>query len=187
MKHPSRPALVLLALALPPLAATAVADDTISVHYFDPRPDMPRDAVTNGFPYAGETDLATGWYVVTGAVSVAERIRIEGDVNLVLANGAELVAEKGIGVNALFDDVENILSIWAQGTNASAGRLTATAPTNAAAIGGDESCGTVCVYGGRISAVGGEGGAGIGSGSGTVENGPSFGAKQKSILKWCSK
>ena len=138
-----------------------VRPPAVSVPYFDPRPDRPHETSTNCIPYAGETDLVTGWYVVTGAVTVADRIMVEGDVNLVLADGASLTAENGIGVSTWRADGFNpSFSVFAQSTNtAAAGSLAATVLGEeyggCAAIGGDPGtdCGAIVICGGRVSAA----------------------------------
>ena len=39
------------------------------------------------------------WYIVNDSIEIAERIKVEGEVHLILANGIEFVASNGISVN----------------------------------------------------------------------------------------
>ncbi len=119
-------------------------------------------------PYFGQDTLTSGWYVVTGAVTNANRIEVSGSVNLILKDGAELAANSGINV-AVEGGVTNSLAIWAQsdaeaeGNNA--GRLTATGSSYDAGIGGGYMVagGNVYIYGCAVVATGADG-AGIGGG-----------------------
>ena len=118
--------------------------------------------------YAGQTALDSGWYVVTNAVTNDARIVVSGDVNLILADGAELVAKKGVNV-AVANNTTNSLTVWAQSDGEGMGSLTATqmdVSQYQSAIGGDagQQGGTVVINGGRVSATGL--GAGIGGGDG---------------------
>ncbi len=114
-------------------------------------------------PYAGQTELPTGWYVVSGVITNGTRITVNGDVNLVLRDNSELAAMEGVNVAG-----GNSLTIWAQSTNSVAGRLTATGVWGGAGIGGSPygSGGTVTINGGTVTATGGQCGAGIGGGEG---------------------
>ena len=125
-------------------------------HYLDPTDPAHPEKVCQDFTVmTSQTTLTSGWYVVAGAVTNGNRIYVSGDVNLILTDGAELAANSGITV-----DWENRLTIWAQSTNAVAGKLTA--------IGGGDggSCGAVTINGGTVEAHGGYEGAGIGGGDG---------------------
>lgn len=115
------------------------------------------------------TSLSAGWYVVKGTVSISSTVTVTGDVKLILADGCSLTVtgttttgmyKAGINVAA-----GNSLTIYAQENGT--GSLTATAGSNGAGIGGDESqtCGTVTIYGGNITAnSNSQYGAGIGGG-----------------------
>ena len=113
------------------------------------------------------TTWKSGWYVVSGTVTLSGRVYISGDVHLILADGCRLDASSGgISVNS-----GKSLTIYAQSTGGSMGELTAVATSNGyAGIGGDSgSCGTITVNGGKITATGGGGtntaaGSGIGCG-----------------------
>ncbi len=135
---------------------------------------------------AGEVIWDAGWYVVNGAVSISEPITVNGDVNLILADGCDLNAKKGIVVTT-----DNSLTIYAQSEGS--GKLTATGTgttgsvpdgeKNASAgIGGSVTSvnsGDITIHGGVIHAAGGtsdwNGAAGIGGGAAKVEDGGSSG------------
>ena len=80
---------------------------------------------------SGTTDWGTGWYAVTGNVTVSDRITVTGDVHLILRDDCTLTAEKGITVAE-----GNSLTIYGQigGT----GALVATGDENCAGIGGGD-------------------------------------------------
>ena len=105
------------------------------------------------------TEAAPAWYVVKGAVSIKERIKVSGKVYLILTDGCSLEAEKGMNVAA-----GNSLTIYAQSIGEDAGTLTATGDDGAGIGGGrSESSGEITICGGIIKATG-ESGAGIGGG-----------------------
>lgn len=131
--------------------------------------------VTDSTTTWGEPNGVT-WYVVKKNVTISSRITVNGNVSLILCNGAKLTASRGITVA----DGGNILNIYAQSTDeATMGELIATGrPHNSysgtefadAGIGGTEgSAGIITINGGKITATGGyyyvaQGGAGIGGG-----------------------
>lgn len=109
------------------------------------------------------TTMSTGWYAVTDSVNNSNRITVNGNVNLILCDGATLTANRGITVEG-----NNSLTIWEQ-TNGT-GRLTIDLSKNAdafqnAGIGGtyNNACGSVTINGGILNVIGVQG-AGIGSG-----------------------
>ena len=139
-------------------------------------------------------DSYSSWWIVNSDVTVNTRITMDGDINLLLCDGATLNAPKGITVND-----NNSLTVWQQsgGTgaleindnqvdndNAGIGRagqwgnsgeitinggvLTVTGGSNGAGIGGayEGTAGEVTINGGNITATGKEFGAGIGGGMG---------------------
>ena len=118
------------------------------------------------------TTIQSGWYVVSDDVTVTDRIKVSGDVHLVLCDGATLTAETGISVTD-----GNSLTIYSQSGNT--GTLMATihdSKTNDlhAAIGGDRyrkfpqdtgtpvKAGTITIHGGVINATACFESAGIG-------------------------
>ena len=105
------------------------------------------------------TALSDGWYAVKGDVTVSDRITINGDVHLILTDGFTLNAKRGINLPE-----NSTLSIYGQ--SGGTGKLNAESG-NKTAIGGEdeESCGTLNVYGGQVSAE--SSGTAIGGGSST--------------------
>ena len=101
-----------------------------------------------------------GWYVVTGDVAISGRVTVSGEVHLILADGCSLTTG-GITV-----EPDNSLSVYAQEDGT--GSLTANGSEDAAGIGGSargKNGGTITIYGGHITAQGGNNGSGIGSGN----------------------
>ena len=69
-------------------------------------------------PHSSEWN--SGWYVVNGAVTISNRIEVNGNVNLILADNAQLTASGGIHVTR-----NNGLTIW-ESSKEGSGKLTAT-------------------------------------------------------------
>ena len=119
-----------------------------------------------------------GWYVVSGNVTIDQRVAVSGDVKLILTDGCQLTASNGIGINA-----GGSLTITAQTKDPNTmGSLTATYGDTGAAIGGDGeqfAC-SIIINGGRITAErtnsNMRGGAGIGGISQTYSAEPSNGS-----------
>ena len=127
-----------------------------------------------------------GWYAVSGTVTIDQPITVSGDVSLILTDGCDLTAAKGIVVTD-----GNSLTIYAQSKNG--GTLNATGTTDdsgnaSAGIGGSTSSfdsGSITIYGGIINATGGVandnlgnpnyGGAGIGGSTTSSGNGGNSG------------
>lgn len=105
----------------------------------------------------------TGWYVSNANLhTFGDRITINGNVNLILANGNTIECEKGICVPN-----GSSLTIYAQSTDENImGKLSAAVAGGNAGIGGNknDSCGKITINGGYIEAIGAAGGAGIGGG-----------------------
>ena len=114
------------------------------------------------------------WYVAKGTLNFGTGgIKVSGNVNLVLADGARMTVSQGTynkaGINVALG---NSLTIYGQ--SGGTGELTASANTSGftygttggAGIGGNEneSCGTIIINGGIVRATGVDGGAGIGGG-----------------------
>ena len=109
---------------------------------------------------ADGTGWDTGWYAVTESVTVSARIKVTGDVNLILCDGKTLTASKGIHVSG-----DNSLTIYGQ-TNGT-GTLTINGVDQYnAGIGCNEeqAAGTITINGGTVTVTGGGNGAGIGGG-----------------------
>ena len=107
----------------------------------------------------GLTAWSSGWYVVEGNVTIAQRVTVSGDVKLILTDGCNLTVNGGIDVSG-----SNALTIYGQ--SGGTGSLEAFGTGDNAGIGGGErgSVGSITINGGSITANGGRGGAGIGSG-----------------------
>ena len=120
------------------------------------------------------------WYVANGTVTIENRVKVTGDVHLILANSAALTVNGGIEVGE-----GNSFTVYAQSTEESEmGSLTATARKkgDGAGIGGNNAplgedsrytgaggtAGSITIHGGKVTATGAEGSAGIGGGTGTV-------------------
>lgn len=129
-----------------------------------------------------QTTWTAGWYVVSGEVTITDRIKVTGDVHLILTDGATLNAQKGIGVTE-----GNSITIYAQSNdentmgilNAGQGIPTyqaVNAPEGGfAAIGGENSKtspvnGAITINGGKVNAKGTNYGAAIGGGYGSESN-----------------
>ena len=116
-------------------------------------------------PYVEGT--LSGWYVVPPGASVTaeDRLTVSGEANIILCDGSKLLCEEGISVSE-----GNTLNIYGQ--SGGSGELVCEVEfdDDNAAIGSDNEdrpCGTVNIYGGKVSANGnGEYsyGAGIGGG-----------------------
>lgn len=153
--------------------STAILDDTTLTAIWNSLPDTEYQgegdvtvelAGTDYYPLeSGHTVLDGGtWVVMDEDTIFHERITIKGDVNIILADGKNLTANKGIAVTS--KDHSN-LSVYGQ--NQGTGTLKAFPDENvfSAGIGGDEgkrSCGTINIYGGRIQASGSHLGVAIG-------------------------
>ena len=97
---------------------------------------------------AEDSVWASGWYVVDDWVDLSDRVTVDGDVCLILADEGYLNARGGIQVGD-----GNSLTIYAQ----EAGTGTVIANSSAivdAAIGGNEheNGGTICIHGGIVRA-----------------------------------
>ncbi len=124
------------------------------------------ESVTSSDTAWGTSGSAT-WYVASDEITISSRITVKGNVHLILADGATLTAESGIGVNE-----GNSLTIYGQ--EAGTGTLVAKTTTNFdAGIGGTGGAsGQITINGGNVKATGGAGGAGIGGG--TTDNFDSY-------------
>lgn len=100
--------------------------------------------------------LPSGYYAVDADMTVSNRVVVDGDVQLFICEGAELICEQGITVlegSSLTIDGSGILTA----DSADSWRN--------AAIGGDEehwNCGTVRILGGTVNAYSNSHGSGIG-------------------------
>jgi hypothetical protein len=123
--------------------------------------------------YTGQTTLSSGWYLVSGTQTPSSRIVVNGDVHIILEDGAHLDASNG-GIRV---ENTNSLTIYAQSIGGDMGSLTASGGgTWANGIGGGNGEGTsgnggnVTINGGNIIARGGNAASGIGGGMGGLTN-----------------
>jgi len=105
------------------------------------------------------------WYYVGGEVTL-DSLTIEGRVSLILGDGARLVVGSEYGGPGILLTDGNTLTIYGQSEGT--GELVATGASNCAGIGGgmmneELLCGKLNVYGGNITAIGGDWAPGIGS------------------------
>ena len=147
----------------------AFADIVASVEYYDRDEGVIKtvsaEAVKDTMTTWGEgsSDINPKWYVVQqGKVETASRIIVKGNVNLILADGAELQAKAGIDVST-----GSSLTIYAQTDmlTESTGKIAATTSDYNAGIGGSKykDGGTITITGGDVNASS-RFGAGIGGG-----------------------
>ena len=105
--------------------------------------------------------LSSGWYVVSGEISLAKRLVISGTVNIILSDGCVFDVPKGITCTG-----SNTLNIYAQ--SGGTGELNCKSPdANNAAIGGVSYAvpGNITINGGVIDAKASTYAAAIGGGS----------------------
>jgi len=107
-------------------------------------------------------------WVVDADLTQSSRITVKNDVTLILTDGKTLTAQKGISVTA---NDNAALTILAQSGGTGALTVTGVNHSGDACIGGDFAnqkyiCGTVSIYGGRITTSGNSLGAGIGGANG---------------------
>ena len=107
------------------------------------------------------TEWASGWYSVSGKVTINSLVTVTGDVHLILMGGCDLTVNGGIKV-----ENENSLNIYSLPNGEKSGSLTAYGNDGCAGIGSGvrTNCGNINIYGGNITATGGTYGAGIGGG-----------------------
>lgn len=111
------------------------------------------------------------WYVVRETV-VCGTITVSGAANLVLCDGAALIAQSGAPNDpGVCLTSGNVLTVYGQKDQT--GTLVASGGQYGAGIGGGRSqgCGAVQICGGSVTTTGGAGAAGIGAGAGSGEHG----------------
>lgn len=140
--------------------------ETEMVQYVDAN-GVPQAAVEATIVDADNRTWNTGWYAITGEVTINARIETNGDINLILTDGCKLDT-RGINVAG-----SSSLTIWGQ--TKGTGELIAIGSRNAgyyeAGIGGYNnnsssnnrpSNGKIVINGGTITATAGNWSAGIG-------------------------
>lgn len=162
------------------ISATAVGDKTLTARWIEDATKI--TSVTFAGAEGAQTEscrilttdvtaLETGWYVVNSDLDYgAQGLTVSGDVKLVLADGASLTATAASYSQKAGINVPEGASLTIYAQSEGTGELTVAGdPENlgyAAGIGGNanESCGTVTIYGGIVTATGGDMAAGIGGG-----------------------
>ena len=162
------------------ISATAVGDKTLTARWIEDATKI--TSVTFVGAEGSQTEscrvlttdvtaLETGWYVVNSELDYgAHGLTVSGDVKLVLADGASLTATAASYSQKAGINVPEGASLTIYAQSEGTGELTVAGdPENigyAAGIGGNanESCGTVTIYGGIVTATGGDMAAGIGGG-----------------------
>ncbi len=113
----------------------------------------------------------SGWYVVSGDVTINELVELSGTVRLILCDGASLTVTEGISATAEGSKLIIYPGVMDSGAKTApsiegSGALHANASyPNEPGIGGDETL-EIEIHGGVIEATGGFGAAGIGGGYG---------------------
>ena len=119
------------------------------------------ELITNGSDNLNET--VSKWYVVKNDVTIENRVTVNGNVHLILADGAHLNAKQGIDVSE-----GHSLTIYGQSeaVTGSTGKIEANGEDGNAGIGGitGKDGGSIKITGGIIEANGKTSGAGIGGG-----------------------
>ncbi|MCL2020365.1 MAG: hypothetical protein FWG70_11525 [Oscillospiraceae bacterium] len=113
--------------------------------------------------------LSDGWYVVRGDIIHAAIITVTGDVHLILEDNSDWTVVGGSGDAGIQVSSGENLTIYAQSTGDSMGKLTVYGGRDSAGIGANSygTFGTITINGGTITATSSSGrGAGIGIGYG---------------------
>ena len=169
-----------LAMVFSQISVNALAEEQVSYYDRDTGKiqSVSAEVVTEDLRDWGAAGQ-TKWYVVKDNITQNnvgsgenKRIKVTGDVHLILADNAVLTANPGIEVSE-----GSSLTIYAQTAEvtSSTGKIIASIQGNpdSAAIGGNEgkACGTIKITGGNISAALALDGAAIGSGVGGASGG----------------
>ena len=103
----------------------------------------------------------SGWYAVNSDITNNNRITCNGDIHLILCDGAKLTANSGIAVNE-----GSSITIYGQSGGTGELEIDGTALTHDASLGSDSetNSGTITINGGKITVTCGRRGAAIGSG-----------------------
>ena len=148
-------ALMALALLVSLLPVSALAADE-GVTYIDENGDEQTVTETVTPVTADDSVWTSGWYLVEGEVTVADRITVSGDVNLILADGFTLDAQAVINV-----PTGSSITIYAQSTGGDMGALRASGQNSGtqngdAGIGGDHESvnfGAITINGGKVPSI----------------------------------
>ena len=148
-------ALMALALLVSLLPVSALAADE-GVTYIDENGDEQTVTGTVETVTADDSVWTSGWYLVEGEVTIAERISVNGEVNLILANNCKLDAQGGIYVPP-----SDSFTVYAQSTGGDMGALRASGQNSGtqngdAGIGGDHESvnfGAITINGGNVPSI----------------------------------
>ncbi len=152
---------IMLIVTILPTTALAATKQGISYLGLNGTPSLADDVTVID---SGSTTLNSGWYLVdSGNVTINQTVTVNGDVKLILEDGANLTVNGAGSASAGINVTQgNSLSIYAQSIGSGMGRLTARGSGNGTGIGSadHDQAGAISIYGGRITATGGSGGAG---------------------------
>lgn len=110
---------------------------------------------------SSDETLSSGWYLLSGSVSLSKRLKINGNVRFILEDGCEFTSKKGIYIVK-----DKTLTIYGQKNDS--GKLKITDGDDQTAIGGQEDIvgGKLVIHGGYIYAHSNDNNyAGIGGGN----------------------
>ena len=154
---------VAMLVTVTPIFALAESVTYLDYNETTGKVDTVRTASIDNVIDVPEDSFVTGWNVVRGDVVFNDRITLPKDVNLVLEDGATLIARKGISVAE-----DGSFAVYAQSNDATMmGKLIVlSTEDHNAGIGSLDysSCGDIAIYGGNVVVMGGYFSAGIGSG-----------------------
>ena len=141
---------------LPAVQISAAAADTIS--YLDENGDPQSVSAASATQVTSDTTAwSNGWYYVSGDVTISSTVTVSGNVDLILADGADLQVTSSRNATGINVEGSNSLTIYGQ--VGGSGKLTATGDGQAAGIGGG---GSITINGGTVTATGSSLSAGIG-------------------------
>ena len=104
---------------------------------------------TTGYTPIGSdtTELNAGWYAVTADTVISDRITCNGNVRLILFDGATLTAPEGVAVND-----NDRLTVYGQAVGSGTLEITGSGSDYNAGLGGDESCagGVITINSGTV-------------------------------------
>ena len=126
--------LVLLSGMISPARADA------SFNYLDENGDLRQQAIAADHVIGGVWNIGSetlaGWYAVTGTLTIAHTLRVEGEAHLILTDGASLTVNATSNKAGIEVSEGDSLTVYAQSVGAGMGSLTASGGSYCAAIGG---------------------------------------------------
>lgn len=106
-------------------------------------------------PSSDDVTWSGGWYVVDGNVTIGKKLRITGDVHLILCDGATLTVWEGIVIGG-DSDRDQDLNFTIYGQSGKTGKLVANGDSNESQSFGIDCYGNLTINGGVIEATGKE-------------------------------